>query len=65
MQLVVRHPEPHCSAAEAFVAERASVRPPYYSWLKDFIEISQERLQRDTILDATKEEIQELKRVPD
>ena len=34
----------------------------YYAWLKDFMEAGRERLQRDTVRDATKVEVGELKR---
>ena len=34
----------------------------YYSWLKDFMEAGKSRLQRDTIRDASKHEVNNLKR---
>ena len=34
----------------------------YYTWLKDFMEAGKERLVRDNIRDATRSEVQELKR---
>lgn len=34
----------------------------YYAWLKDFMEAGKERLVRDNIRDATRSEVQELKR---
>jgi transposase-like protein len=34
----------------------------YYSWLKDFMEAGKSRLQRDTIRDATRIEVENLKR---
>ena len=34
----------------------------YYSWLKDFMEAGKSRLQRDTVRDATKHEVDNLKR---
>jgi transposase len=37
----------------------------YYAWLKDFMEAGKERLQRDTIREATTSEIQNLKREND
>jgi transposase len=37
----------------------------YYAWLKDFMEAGKERLQRDTIREATKSEFQNLKREND
>ena len=34
----------------------------YYAWTKDFMEAGKERLSRDTVRDATRQEIDELKR---
>ena len=34
----------------------------YYAWTKEFIEAGKDRLTRDTVRDATRQEIQELKR---
>ena len=34
----------------------------YYAWTKDFIEAGKERLKRDTVRDATRQEIDDLKR---
>ncbi len=34
----------------------------YYSWLRDFMEAGKSRLQRDTVRDATKHEVDNLKR---
>ena len=34
----------------------------YYSWLKDLMEAGKSRLQRDTVRDATKHEVENLKR---
>jgi transposase len=34
----------------------------YYAWLKDFMEAGKERLVRDHVRDATRSEVQELKR---
>ncbi len=34
----------------------------YYSWLKDFMEAGRSRLERDTVRDATKVEVENLKR---
>jgi transposase len=34
----------------------------YYAWLKDFMEAGKERLVRDNVRDATRSEVQELKR---
>jgi len=45
------------------LCRREGIRPgTYYSWLKDFMEAGKERLQRDTTRDATKAEVNELKR---
>ena len=42
---------------------REGIRPStYYAWLKDFMEAGKERLTRDITRDATKTEIQEIKR---
>jgi transposase len=34
----------------------------YYAWLKEFMEAGKERLTRDTIRDATRSEVQDIKR---
>ena len=45
------------------ICRREGIRPStYYAWLKDFMEAGKERLQRDTVRDATRAEIQDLKR---
>ena len=45
------------------ICRREGIRPStYYAWLKEFMEAGKERLQRDTVRDATRAEIQELKR---
>lgn len=45
------------------ICRREGIRPgTYYAWLKDFMEAGKDRLQRDATRDATKAEIQELKR---
>lgn len=45
------------------LCRREGIRPgTYYAWLKDFMEAGKERLQRDTIRDATRTEVQEVKR---
>ena len=37
------------------LCRREGIRPAtYYAWLKDFMEAGKERLQRDTVRDATK-----------
>jgi len=45
------------------LCRREGIRPgTYYAWLKDFMEAGKERLTRDMTRDATKGEVQELKR---
>jgi transposase len=45
------------------LCRREGIRPStYYAWLKDFMEAGKERLTRDITRDATKGEIQEIKR---
>ena len=45
------------------LCRREGIRPAtYYAWLKDFMEAGKERLQRDGARDATKAEVNELKR---
>ena len=45
------------------LCRRESIKPgAYYAWTKDFLEAGKERLTRDTIRDATRQEIDELKR---
>ena len=45
------------------LCRREGIRPStYYAWLKDFMEAGKERLTRDVVRDATRAEIQELKR---
>jgi len=45
------------------LCRREGIKPStYYAWLKDFMEAGKERLTRDITRDATKTEIQELKR---
>ena len=34
----------------------------YYAWTKDFMEAGKERLTRDTVRDATRQEIEQIKR---
>ena len=39
------------------------IRPStYYAWLKDFMEAGKDRLTRDTVRDATRSEVQDIKR---
>ena len=45
------------------LCRREGIKPgAYYAWTKDFLEAGKERLKRDTIRDATRQEIDELKR---
>ena len=45
------------------LCRREGIKPgAYYAWTKDFMEAGKERLTRDTIRDATRQEIGELKR---
>jgi transposase len=45
------------------LCRREGIKPStYYAWLKDFMEAGKERLTRDITRDATKLEIQEMKR---
>ena len=45
------------------LCRREGIRPStYYAWLKDFMEAGKERLQRDTARDATRTEVEALKR---
>ena len=45
------------------LCRREGIKPhSYYSWTKEFVEAGRERLSRDTVRDATRQEIQDLKR---
>jgi transposase len=45
------------------LCRREGIRPStYYAWLKDFMEAGKERLTRDTVRNATRSEVDELKR---
>jgi transposase len=45
------------------LCRREGIKPgAYYAWTKDFIEAGKERLTRDSVRDATRQEIDELKR---
>ena len=45
------------------LCRREGIKPgAYYAWTKDFMEAGKERLKRDTVRDATRREIDELKR---
>jgi transposase len=45
------------------LCRREGIRPNvYYAWLRDFIEAGKLRLTRDTVRDATRDEVDNLKR---
>jgi transposase len=45
------------------LCRREGIKPgAYYAWLKDFMEAGKERLSRDTVRDATRQEVDDLKR---
>jgi transposase len=45
------------------LCRREGIKPgAYYAWTKDFMEAGKDRLKRDTIRDATRQEINDLKR---
>jgi transposase len=45
------------------LCRREGIKPgAYYAWTKDFMEAGKERLTRDTVRGATRQEIDELKR---
>ena len=45
------------------LCRREGIKPgAYYAWTKDFLEAGKERLTRDTVRDATRGEINDLKR---
>ena len=45
------------------LCRREGIQPStYYAWLKDFMEAGKDRLTRDTVRDATKAEVQDIKR---
>ena len=45
------------------LCRREGIKPgAYYAWTKDFMEAGKERLTRDTVRDATRQEIDERKR---
>jgi len=45
------------------LCRREGIKPgAYYAWTKDFMEAGKERLTRDGVRDATRQEIDELKR---
>ena len=48
------------------LCRREGIKPhSYYAWTKEFMEAGKKRLSRDTVRDATRQEIQELKREND
>ncbi len=45
------------------LCRREGIKPhSYYSWSKEFMEAGRERLTRDTVRDATRQEVHQLKR---
>ena len=45
------------------LCRREGIKPStYYAWLKDFMEAGKDRLTRDTVRDATRGEVQDIKR---
>ena len=45
------------------LCRREGIKPhSYYAWTKEFMEAGKERLTRDTVRDATRQEIEQLKR---
>ena len=45
------------------LCRREEIKPhSYYSWIKEFMEACKERLVRDTVRDATQQEVGQLKR---
>ena len=45
------------------LCRREGIRPgAFYAWTKDFMEAGKERLTRDTVRDATRSEIEQMKR---
>ena len=45
------------------LCRREGIKPgAFYAWTKDFMEAGKERLTRDTVRDATRQEINEIKR---
>ena len=45
------------------LCRREGIKPgAYYAWTKDFLEAGKDRLTRDTVRDATRQEINDLKR---
>ena len=48
------------------LCRREGIKPhSYYAWTKEFMEAGKERLTRDTVRDATRQEIQDLNREND
>jgi transposase len=45
------------------LCRREGIKPgAYYAWTKDFMEAGKDRLTRDTVRDATRQELDEIKR---
>ena len=52
-----------CEVTVNELCRREGIKPAnYYSWTKDFMEAGKQRLSRDTTRDATRQEIDALKR---
>ncbi|GAI57770.1 unnamed protein product [marine sediment metagenome] len=44
------------------VPQEGALEVLYYAWTKDFMEAGKERLTRDAVRDATRQEIEQIKR---
>ncbi len=52
-----------CEVTVSDLCRREGIKPhSYYSWTKEFMEAGKERLARDSVRDATRQEIHALKR---
>jgi transposase len=48
------------------LCRREGIKPgAFYAWTKDFMEAGKERLSRDTVRDATRQELEQIKREND
>ena len=53
----------HREVTVSDLCRREGIRPhSYYSWTKEFMEAGRERLTRDSVRDATRQEVQQLRR---
>ena len=53
----------HREVTVSDLCRREGIKPhSYYSWTKEFMEAGKERLTRDSVRDATREEVHQLKR---